>query len=67
MALLYPLASLQRRLSAMRGPHDPPTAALPMVPTPINAMLLGLVSLENALARRFSFPFGVSIVCVASK
>lgn len=67
MALLYPLASLQRRLSARRGPHDPPEAAMPAVSAPVNALLTKLVTLENALARRMNFRFGVSILCVAVK
>jgi SAM-dependent methyltransferase len=67
MTLLYPLVALQRRLNASRPPHDPPAAAMPLFPAPINAVLTGLVTAENALARRLNFPLGVTILCVAVK
>ncbi len=67
MAALYPLVAVQRRLNGRRPPHDPPTAAMPLVPRPINAALIGLLSVENSLARRLSFPFGLSILAVARK
>jgi len=67
MTLLYPLVAMQRRLNASRPPHHPPQAAMPLVPRPVNAALTGLLSAENAIARRIDFPFGVTIVCVARK
>jgi SAM-dependent methyltransferase len=67
MTMLYPLVALQRRLNARRPPHDPPEAAMPLFPTPVNAALTGLLTAENALARRLNFPFGVTILCIAVK
>jgi len=59
--------TLQRRLNAHRPPHDPPEAAMPLFPAPINAALTGLLTAENALTRRLNFPFGVTILCIAVK
>ncbi len=67
MMLLYPIVALQRRLNARQPPHDPPAAAMPIFPAPVNALLTGLLTAENALARRVNFPFGVTILCVAIK
>jgi SAM-dependent methyltransferase len=67
MTLLYPLVAMQRRMNASRPPHDPPQAAMPLVPTPVNEALIGLLGAENAVARRLDFPFGVTIVCVVRK
>jgi ubiquinone/menaquinone biosynthesis C-methylase UbiE len=67
MTLLYPLVSLQRRLNARKPPHDPPQAAMPLLPSPLNAALTQVVTAENALARRLNFPFGVSILTIARK
>ena len=67
MMTLYPLLTVQRRLSARKPPHDPPQAAMPMVPGPINAILTSLVGAENAVARRANLPFGSTILCVAIK
>lgn len=67
MTLLYPAAAAQRRLNARRPPHDPPQAALPAVPRPVNAALCAFLALENAFASRLNLPFGMTIVCVARK
>lgn len=67
MTALYPLVALQRHLNARKPPHDPPQAAMPMLPAPINAALTNLLTAENALARRLNFPFGVTILAIASK
>jgi SAM-dependent methyltransferase len=67
MMSLYPLLTVQRRLSARKPPHDPPQAAMPMVPRPVNAILTTLVGAENAVARRANLPFGSTILCVAVK
>jgi ubiquinone/menaquinone biosynthesis C-methylase UbiE len=67
MTLLYPLVAMQRRMNAAHPPHDPPQAAMPLFPPPVNAALTGLLAVENAVARRVDFPFGVTIVCVAVK
>ena len=67
MTLLYPIVRAQRRLSARRPPNDPPQAALPMVPAPINGLLRAILSAENQVAARTRLPFGLTIVCVAQK
>lgn len=67
MMMLYPLVAAQRRLHAKRPHHDPPEAALPLFPAPVNAALTGLLTVENTLARRLNFPFGVTILCIAAK
>lgn len=67
MTTLYPLVSLQRRLNARKPPSDPPQAAMPLFPPPVNAALTQFITAENALARQFNFPFGVSILCIARK
>lgn len=67
MTALYPIVALQRRLNARKPPHDPPAAAMPSVPAPVNAFLTGLLAAENSLARRINFPVGVTILCVAKK
>ncbi len=67
MMTLYPLLTMQRRLSARKPHHDPPQAAMPMVPGPVNAILTSLVGAENAVARRTNLPFGSTILCVAIK
>jgi ubiquinone/menaquinone biosynthesis C-methylase UbiE len=67
MTLLYPLVAIQRRLNARKPPHDPPQAAMPLFPAPINTALTGLLAAENAIARRVNFPFGVTLLCMAQK
>lgn len=67
MTLLYPVVALQRKLNAAKPPHDPPQAAMPMLPAGANSALAGLLNMENAIARRLSFPFGVTILCIARK
>jgi SAM-dependent methyltransferase len=67
MTLLYPLVSLQRRLNARKPPHDPPQAAMPLLPAPVNTALTQVITAENALARNLDFPFGVSILTIARK
>jgi SAM-dependent methyltransferase len=67
MTTLYPIVSLQRRLNARKPPHDPPHAAMPLFPAPVNSLLTGLFALENAVARNVNLPFGVTIMCVAVK
>lgn len=67
MTALYPLVALQRRLNATKPPHDPPRAAMPIFPTPVNNLMTGLFTLENRIARKVNLPFGVTILCVAQK
>ena len=67
MTTLYPLVAMQRRLNAHHPPHQPPHAAMPLFPTPVNRLLTGFFTLENTLARNVNLPFGVTIFCVAVK
>jgi hypothetical protein len=67
MMLLFPVVKLQRLFNAKKPPHDPPQAAMPIFPGPINSLLTGLVTIENGFARRFDFPMGVTILCIARK
>jgi SAM-dependent methyltransferase len=67
MTTLYPLVSLQRKLNARKPPHDPPQAAMPQVPAPLNSALTGLLAVENAVAQRVNFPFGVTLLGIAVK
>jgi SAM-dependent methyltransferase len=67
MTLLYPVVALQRRLLAKRPPHDPPQAAMPMVPGFVNQALIALLKLENQWACRLSLPFGLTILCIAER
>ena len=38
-----------------------------LFPAPVNSLLTGLLTAENALARRLNFPFGVTILAIAVK
>ena len=67
MTLLYPVVSLQRRLNARRPRAEAPQAAMPQVPAPVNALLTGILGVENAVARRVDLPFGVTVLCLAEK
>lgn len=67
MLMLYPVVAMQRRLNAHKPPHDPPEAAMPIFPAPVNAALTSLLGAENTLARRLNFPFGLTILCIAAK
>ena len=67
MMTLYPLVTVQRRLSARKPANNPPQAAMPMVPAPVNSLLTTLLGAENAVASRASLPFGSTILCVATK
>lgn len=44
-----------------------PSADLGTVPAPVNALLKGLLSIENSMMELIRFPFGVSTFCVARK
>jgi len=44
-----------------------PSADLGAVPAPVNALLKGLLSVENRAMELIRFPFGVSTFCVAKK
>ncbi len=68
LSLLFPAAAVAR-LASRRRPKDAEggSAALPMLPGPINRALIGLQALELSVARRLSLPFGLSILAVARK
>ncbi len=67
MTLLYPIVFMQRKLNANRTHHDPPQASMPQFPPLINSMLTGMVTFENYIARHIKFPFGVTLLCTATK
>ncbi len=69
MTLLYPVVALQRRLNARRPQSETttPQATMPIFPASINRALTSLMTMENAVSRRVNFPFGVTILCIATK
>ena len=67
MTLLYPVVALQRKLNAKKPVNDPPQAAMPLFPAPVNSALTALLHAENAVARAVNFPFGVTLLCIATK
>ena len=67
MTTLYPLVAAQRKLNARKPKSEHPEAAMPMFPAPVNAALTGLLTAENALAKRIDLPLGVTILCVATR
>ena len=67
MTMLYPFAAVQRRLNARRQPGDPPKAAMPIFPAPVNSALAALLKTEASFASNNSLPWGTTIFCVAKK
>ena len=65
MTLLYPVAWLVRRLGALR--KSEPRATLLPVPGFANQLLVRLLAGENAIIRRISLPFGLSVFCIAER
>lgn len=65
MTLLYPVVWLMRRVILRKD--APPQASLVSVPRPVNRLLVRLLSGENALIRRVSLPFGVTVFCMAER
>lgn len=65
MTLLYPIAWAFRRVGKLR--KSEPKASLVHVPGFANRMLVGLLAGENAVIRRFSLPFGLSVFCMAER
>ncbi len=63
-ALLFPVAAAKRLVEDSRHPLR---LDLEMPSPVINRLLLGVLSLESALMRRVSFPWGLSLVAVAVK
>jgi ubiquinone/menaquinone biosynthesis C-methylase UbiE len=71
MTALFPAVAAvrlaQRALGSARKPMEQAKTTLPDVPGPFNGVLTGLLRAEAQLIHRMNFPFGVSLVCVASK
>lgn len=65
MTILCPAVWAYRKLSRFFG--NKPAASLVPVPSTINRSLIALLNMENAWIMRKSFPFGVTMFCVASK
>lgn len=63
-ALLFPVAAAKR---LVEGTEHSWHMDLELPAAPINRMLLGVLSLEATLLPRVSFPWGLSLVAVASK
>ena len=63
-SLLFPIAAAKRLLE---GTKRSVIADLEMPPAPINRLLLSALTLEASLVNRVSFPWGLSVVGVASK
>ncbi|NLH98720.1 MAG: class I SAM-dependent methyltransferase [Chthonomonadales bacterium] len=64
MTLLFPIVWLVRMRE--RRMAVPQASVRPVAP-PLNRALIGLLHAENALVRRCSLPFGVTVLCVAQK
>jgi ubiquinone/menaquinone biosynthesis C-methylase UbiE len=71
MTALFPAVAAvrlaQRALGSARKPMEQAKTTLPDVPGPFNGVLTGLLRAEARLIHRMNFPFGVSLVCMASK
>lgn len=65
MTILCPVVWAYRKISRFFG--NKPAASLVPVPSVINRSLTSLLNLENAWIKRKSFPFGVTLFCVANK
>jgi len=65
LPLMLGVRMVQRLLRAFREPRGDADLAVPSAP--VNAMLTALVALEARLARRFTIPFGSSLLIVARK
>jgi SAM-dependent methyltransferase len=65
MTFLYPVVWLVRRLFWRNTKN--PRASLVKVPVWINGLLVRLLSAENALVRKVTLPFGVSVFCMARR
>jgi ubiquinone/menaquinone biosynthesis C-methylase UbiE len=65
LPLMLGVRTLQRLLRVFREPQGDSDLAVP--PAPVNALLTALVGAEAAIARRFTIPFGSSLMIVARK
>lgn len=64
---LLPFVFLFRKLQLLAQRDAKKHTALIKLPKPLNNLLVGMLSLEARLIRRFELPFGVSLVCRAVK
>ncbi len=64
MTALFPLVWLVRRRE--RSDIEPRSSVKP-VPRMVNRLLIRILNAENAWLRRADLPFGVSVVCVATR
>jgi SAM-dependent methyltransferase len=64
--LLFPIAVVRRKLERLTSPRAG-GSEVQSVAGPLNALLLGALRIEAWWLRRFSFPFGLSLVVVARK
>jgi SAM-dependent methyltransferase len=62
---LFPAALVRRTVSRLAGQRQ--TNDLEIPPEAVNAFLRGLFSAEGTVLRRGSFPFGLSLLCLATK
>ena len=67
MTLLYPVVWLFRKLLARETDKDKAKASLVAVPGFVNMLLVALLAGENAVLRRVSLPFGVTVFCMAER
>jgi ubiquinone/menaquinone biosynthesis C-methylase UbiE len=68
MTALFPAVALYRLLERIRRrPDAAPEAHVVPVPGMVNKLLLALLAVELAVARRVSLPFGVSLLAVGRK
>jgi SAM-dependent methyltransferase len=63
-SLLFPIAALKR---VVEGKHHPLVMDLELPPAPINDLLFGVLKLESVLLPAMSFPWGLSVLAVATK
>lgn len=63
--LLFPIAAAKRLLSRLLRLQEGDEFTIP--PKPINALLHSVFALERLVVPRYSFPFGLSLLCLARK
>jgi ubiquinone/menaquinone biosynthesis C-methylase UbiE len=62
MTALFPIVWWVRRRERK---SDQPQASVKPVPPIVNAALVGILNIENAILRHANLPFGVTVLCVA--
>jgi SAM-dependent methyltransferase len=67
MTLLFPVVWLFRRLFSRQTDKNKASSSLVRVPGFINRLLVALLDGENAVLRRVSLPFGVTVFCMAER